>query len=595
MPRPADPKSAWRVGTHTTKGYTYASTQPVSIDPDTGKKTRRHVHWGRLDEGGRFVPGMEYLTASAAERARLVFPEGWVLSEAEKLVPAPGRPAYDGQDSNRFYGDIWLLEQVAEATGIRQDLEKVFLGDKGKVDDILTLAIFSYVTGFSYNRLARWQKIAKSPSARELTPAYITRLTQSIAEPERMALLRLRAARLTPGEVLAVDSTSKSAYGVSLADIKWGKNKDRLPLEQTLEVVAYTLDGHMPIYYRTFPGNMPDSRSLEAILTDLKHAGFPDVVLVSDRGYESMRALEGTIARGQAMVMCTKVGQRHVLKAIDSLKDISGRPDGMGIDPDTRLYFKQFDIAYTVKGKGGKDKESDRLRLNLYFDAVRRGIELTQLDIDVNAQRALLEDILQTGRPVDDIKSLRRSCRYFKVSLSQSTTTIDSFALDEKKLKRAKRTSGFFAITTHRLECTAMEVYRIYRLRDEQEKYFQQMKDQMVSDRQRNWSEEGKTGRLFILFVSLIISSYVRHVWKSTRLAKLFTSSLDILDEMRPIRMIEHTNRAKVITPFIGKQADIAEAFGFEIPKGCAPAYTSRQKPEKKRGRPRKKVVERDF
>ena len=121
------------------------------------------------------------------------------------------------------------------------------------------------------------------------------------------------------------------------------------------------------------------------------------------------------------------------------------------------------------------------------------------------------------------------------------------------------------------------------------------MKDQMVSDRQRNWSEEGKTGRLFILFVSLILSSYVRHVWKSTSLHELFPSSLDILDEMRPIRMIEHTNRAKVITPFVGAQVDICEAFGFDIPKGCAPTYTSRQKTVRKRGRPPKKTIEQDF
>jgi transposase len=64
-------------------------------------------------------------------------------------------------------------------------------------------------------------------------------------------------------------------------------NKDRLPLEQTTEVVGYALSSHMPVYYRTFPGNMPDSRSLETILTDLDHAGFKDLVLVTDRGYDT--------------------------------------------------------------------------------------------------------------------------------------------------------------------------------------------------------------------------------------------------------------------------------------------------------------------
>jgi hypothetical protein len=70
---------------------------------------------------------------------------------------------------------------------------------------------------------------------------------------------------------------------------------------------------------------------------------------------------------------------------------------------------------------------------------------------------------------------------------------------------------------THGVDYGAMETFRAYGLRDEQEKYFQQMKSQMMADRQRNW---------------------------------------------------------------------------FDIPEGCAPAYTSRQKPKRKRGRPPKPKTE---
>jgi hypothetical protein len=172
------------------------------------------------------------------------------------------------------------------------------------------------------------------------------------------------------------------------------------------------------------------------------------------------------------------------------------------------------------------------------------------------------------------------------------TISITSYALDEKKVEKAQRLSGFFAIMTHGTDYTAMEAINTYRLRDEQEKFFQQMKSQMVADRQRNWSEEGKTGRLFILFVSLMLSSWVRHLWRSTRLRELFSSSLEVLDEMRPIRLIEHTNRAKVITPFVGTQVDICEEFGIDVPEGCAPTYTSRKQPKPKRGRPPKPKIE---
>ncbi len=524
----------------------------------------------------------------------LDFPPEWDLSEIHKLSGAreKGRPAFDGADVNRFYGDIWLLEQVAQESGIRKDLELVFDGNKELVDDILTLAMFPYVTGFTYNRVARWQKIAKSPSKRELAPPTITLLSQSITEAHRMKLLKLRAGRLHKDELCAVDSTSRSAYGKSLADIRWGKNKESLPLEQTVEVVVYTLDSHMPVYYRTFPGNMQDSRSLQTILTDLQHAGFADVVLVTDRGYEKIRNLETYILKNQAMVMCTKVQQSQVMERILSYGDFSTRPDGMAIDQKSKLYHQQFAIDYPVESTGTSVKQSEKLRLNLYFDSVRRSEELVQLDIDITGQREKLQVLLSEQEPLEDDESLKRHFRYFKLQYDSGERILESFELNGKKVEKARRTSGFFSIMTHKLDMDAMQTYRTYRLRDEQEKAFQQMKGQMVSDRQRTWSEEGKTGRLFILFVSMVIGSTVRHIWRTTELHELFSSSLDVLDEMRSIRCIEHTGRARFITPFVGKQLAICEAFGFEVPQGCAPDYVSRKKHPKKRGRPRKRVIE---
>ena len=56
------------------------------------------------------------------------------------------------------------------------------------------------------------------------------------------------------------------------------------------------------------------------------------------------------------------------------------------------------------------------------------------------------------------------------------------------------------------------------------------------------------------------------------------------MDEMRSIRCIEHPKKARVITPFIGRQLEICKAFGFEPPNNCGKNYTSR-KVEKEKGR----------
>ena len=339
---------------------------------------------------------------------------------------------------------------------------------------------------------------------------------------------------------------------------------------------------------------MPDSRSLEVILTDLEHAGFKELIFVTDRGYDTLRNLEKYILRGKSMVMCAKTGQRGVTRAIQGLGEFGTRPEGMAVDPDARVYHIQYEMDYVVESTSQAVKASDRLKLNLYFDPVRRSLELMELDISLSAQETALRELLDRKAALPDDAMIKSDYCYYTLSYDPATRVIKSFERNEKKVAKARMLSGFFSIMTHGVDFSAMEAFRTYALRDEQEKYFQQMKDQMVSDRQRNWSEEGKTGRLFILFVSLILSSYVRHIWKSTKLHGLFPSSLDILDEMRPIRLTTHTNRAKVITPFVGAQIDICEAFGFGIPEGCAPAYVSKQKLTSKRGRPPKRITERD-
>ena len=513
------------------------------------------------------------------------------MSEAEKLtgLRKPGRPAYTDECENRLYGDIWLLEHVADITGIRQDLQAVFNENREIVDDILTLAMFPYLTEFNFNRVARWQRTAGTPSSRELTPTAITRLTQSITEQHRMDLLKLRAARLDEGELCAVDSTSRSSYGRNLADIRWGKNKERLPLPQTIEVVVYSLSSHIPVYYRTFPGNMPDSRSIEVILKDLEHADFKDLILISDRGYDSIRNLEKYIQRGQSMILCVKTNRREVMKAIRELGEFGIRPEGMKFDSEEKIYYKQYDIAYEIKGTGKSTKRANRLKLNLYCEPMRRAQELVELETCLALQEESLTELLDNGDVLDNDAMIKRDYCYYKIDYDPATRLIKSFARNEKKIAKACMLSGFFAIMTHGLNFDAMKTFHTYQLRDEQEKYFGQMKSQMGADRQRNWSEEGKRGRDLILFISLTLSSYVRHIWKSTRLYDLFSSSLEILDEMRPIRLIEHTNRAKVITPFVGAQVDICEEFGVKIPEGCSPEYVSRKKPKKRMGRPPKK------
>ena len=63
-----------------------------------------------------------------------------------------------------------------------------------------------------------------------------------------MNLIKLRLNRQPKNSILDCDSTTRSAWGKCLADIRWGHNKDNDKLKKTVETIVYSLTTHEPIY-----------------------------------------------------------------------------------------------------------------------------------------------------------------------------------------------------------------------------------------------------------------------------------------------------------------------------------------------------------
>lgn len=592
--RPAKSDTIYKMQVHVNGTHRYASTQPYTIGED-GKKHYAHKHWGTLDENLRFHPNTTYLYASIEERSKLIFPKEWDLSELEDLDSnrKRGCVVYEAGDVDRMYGATWFLDRVAERTGLTADLRHVFGGNMEIVNDILTLAYYPFVDNLSYNQMSFWQREVKAPSGRVLNSVSITRLTQSITEKNRMDLFRCRALRVGKDELCAVDSSSMSTYGFNLVDIRWGKNKEHLPLRQTLEVIVYSLSSHAPIYYKELPGNMPDCRTIELILKELEDAGFSNLILITDRGYESMKNLEAYIARGQKIITSVKVSSGDVLSLIRDIDMSEGYPKGMKLCAKEKLYYAQYDKDYYVGGEGDEAIKADRYRINLYFSPVKRANAMCEIQEAVDDQSVAVSKLIAEKAPVTNLTDAKKRYNMLRLTFNDDNT-IASFVEDADKKASMLLTAGFFASKTLGVDFNPLQAKNNYGMRDEQEKCFALQKGPLNQDRLRTWSEESKHGRMFICFVGLILASYVRHVWSENEyLQKNFDSTESILAEMRSIRCIEHEGKTKFITPFVGAQVDICNAFGFAIPDGCAPVYTSRaRQATRKRGRPAKPKVE---
>lgn len=628
MARPVGPNSGYQMVIHKMGKYRYASTERV-VTSKSGKTIPKHIHWGKIDDKMIFHPNEKFLFEKPSEKAKFIYPTDWDLSligirvadacqqdtgakEMESvgsMQEANAGAIMSAEESivvnqNRFYGATWLLGMIADRVGVYADLMAAFDENEDVVNAILTIAMFMFTTNYNLSRLASWQALEKYPALSTLSSPVITLLQQSITEQNRIDFLRYRAARLGVDEVLSVDSTTKTSFNGKLIDVSWGRNKEGLNLPDTLEVIAYSVDSHMPVYYRTFPGNFPDARSIELICSDMIEVGFGQFIMVTDRAYSSTKNLELFIKLGQKSIMCYKSSVGMALKQIKTFGSYDFVPDGFEYSHEHDLYCRQFDVPYAIKLDDGTIVKADRLKLNLYFDPVYKSKALKQLDVSLRSVEEELSNLVSEKKilmSMEDVEAFEDEYDIFDFQWSVKKVPYDpdrhknepmrrgrkrkyddayvlrGFMRSTERFMNKKLTSGFRAILTLGVDMNAEETMSHYALRAEQENDFEQWKSQMPCDRERNSSEGGKAGATFIQFVGKILSAQLKYLWKSSdELRKEFNSSPAILDEMRKIRIVEYADQQKtLVTPFVGKQLLVCQEMNLPVPKGCDKAYKS--------------------
>jgi len=643
--RPKDPKRDFRMKPHISNGYLYAATS-YSITDNNGKHSTKYKHWGTLTDGRIFEPNLKFIMSPREIRDSFIFPDNWDISKALQInsevtevqtKPKSAEQVKQNQDNdsenqssdiakvnatspepqnivnpNRhnalpdrkrlpyrdlLYGAVWFLMQIAETKHVIEDLLTTFEYKESVVNDILTMAIFPYITRKNFDRLAHSQRIYHYPSENTLTPPYITTFTQMITAQNRMDFFKLRISRQPKGAFFACDSTTRSAWGDCIAEIHYGRNKDNKEMSCTLEVVVYSLTTHEPVYYRMFPGNEPDARTLHTINADLRHLGVKNFVTIYDRGYESKDNFDDFFRSDLPFIACAKVAQEPVMNCLMEIKyDENGMPKNMKYSQEHRVFYSQFMVAnrtYTDSAGNNKTVAREDLKCNVFLNPATRPFELIEVDSKINEEHSLLTNKLVSGELLQQQSIINKRCHYHKVEFdtNENNKVISArIVKDEKAIASAKAQCGFFSSISYKAPGDALSMLEVYKTRDEQEKYFEQMKDQMDFHTQDASSQDGRAGREFILFVGLILSSTVRNIWRrSVDLRKECKTSLSILDEMEDIRWIQYEDGTQQMTEFCGCQIQICKTFGIKVPSDCLPALERRagekSKQSQKRGR----------
>jgi hypothetical protein len=158
----------------------------------------------------------------------------------------------------KFCGATHLLEGIAKATGVEEDLKSCH---PDIYKEILSLSRFIILEETATpSRFSHWHRYNDHPCKKDLSSQRLSELPAKITESSKMHFFKLQFKRRKGEEFRAFDTSSISTYSESLRQAKFGKNKDYDPLPQLNIALFIGEESNLPLYCRVFSGNLADVR-----------------------------------------------------------------------------------------------------------------------------------------------------------------------------------------------------------------------------------------------------------------------------------------------------------------------------------------------
>lgn len=497
-------------------GYSYVIAYHNKWDPEKCRAKRdfkRHV--------GRLLPDQHVVISPVFARDYPEFADkDWVWdNENKKLVPVekmPPQPVKRGPEpavwtelqeaTEQSFGASWMAQQMAQKSGMLQDLVEVF--GKSKAQQLFNLAIYTLLTRSSAMAdYVDWQPGFWAKNPQRLTSQRISELLAEISETDietyfarRYQHCRKQWQKLPHGlpPQFALDSTSIATYSRSIDNAAYGHAKQNPELKQVnVTLVCDQLSGEI-FYSQIDEGSINDVTLLPQVLARMVQADIKldETLLVTDRGYASIRNVQTMIDTDLLFVQGTRLLEDSLKRAIRKYKESFSDPAfcssrwEVGARTITETWQQSTDAGYVTK----------TVYVHLYFDAQLQHRQ--RFDVMKSVDEVLAAK--QRGRKVDSV--LWQSYGKYVREVSEGRST--RWCRDDEKLRRDTEFMGYFALRSNTVTdpFTALEIYR---RRNMVELNFDALKTDIGGDRLRA-TESAYRGKLFLFLLATSVRMMMR-------------------------------------------------------------------------------------
>ena len=505
-------------------GITYVYEAVSYWDKERKQPRNKKICVGKLDsDTGDFIPSKRLNPSQAALR------DPKVTASAEIVGPSI------------------LLDAISRRLGLFKSLKRCF---PDNYLEILTMAYYLTSQGGALSQCEVWCKSHAHLCNKPLISQRISEILTSIKTDGKQTFLSEWMKGILEDDYLCYDITSVSSYSKLNEYIKYGYNRDKEKLPQMNLAMIFGQTSRLPVYYHRMPGNITDVTTLHNLLKTFKTMNLKSINCVMDKGFYSKKNIDTLLTSKNKFTLMVPVNNKWVQHAIDNIHDVIHGPQG----------YRKIDseILYVHSQLYPWGKKKHRCYLHLYYNAQARAVAVDHFNEELVAYKKELE----SGKPNSSHQEAYDA--YFIIKTTPKRGISVSYN-DEIIAKHIKRYAGFQALLTNSIK-DPVRALQIYRDKDVVEKCFDDLKNQLDMKRLRMHSSSTVDGRLFVQFISLILTSALRKEMRKSDLIERYTAR-ELLREMETLTKIKYTGKyGHILTEITKPQCQIMEKLKIDLP-----------------------------
>ena len=398
-------------------------------------------------------------------------------------------------ESVKVYGPLLVLNYLSQEIGISE-----ILGKYG--NEILSLVYAHCIDYKSINQMTSWFKRTDLNMLLNLNNLTESRLLKALDSLESQDLDKIQEKifqkvktknSLTTNSVI-YDVTNTYFYGTNCPLGKLGKDKEGVKGRPLIQIgLGVTRKEGIPIFHKTFDGNISDSRTLQDLISSMGKYKINNGIIIYDRGITSKNNLKD--------IKCLNWDTICGLASNERLKKVTREITSQKKLTNIKYRIKQEGSIFYVFRKNYCVGEIKGSLLICYNEQKEKDLRESRYDEILNAQK-----LLKKGKAIKN-----GLAKFFS----------DGANLNHEEITKAEEFDGFSYIFSTK-KISSQEIIKLYfQDKDIVEKAFRSLKGIVSLRPIRHWLYNRVIAHVFICYLSFLLLSLLNLKLKNLEISPI--------------------------------------------------------------------------